>query len=158
MTEKNRSVAQEVLEVVPAVMRVIRKEFRSQRDPALSLPEFRSLIFINRSPGSALNEVAEHIGLEAPATSKLVEHLVQRGLVKRQEDASDRRRVNLSILPKGRQSIDAAFQHTRLFLTKRFAHLTEGQRRNLLASMEILKTAFSDETSKKPNKEANPTS
>lgn len=149
MPGKNRSVAEAALEVIPMVMRVIRKEFRSQRDPALSLPEFRSLLFINRSPGCALNEVAEHIGLEAPATSKLVEHLVQRRLVKRQKDAGDRRRVNLSVLPKGKLSIDSAFHHTRLFLAKRFAHLTEGQRRNLLDSMEILKSAFSTENEHK---------
>ena len=154
MNKQAQLVAQEVLEVIPVVMRAIRKEFRSRRDPDLSLPEFRGLVFINRSPGCSLNDVAEHIGLEAPTTSKLVESLVRRGLVSRREDMNDRRRVNLSILPDGQKTIDAAFQHTHQFLTRHLAHLSEGERQSLFAAMETLKAAFASEA----NREANPTS
>jgi DNA-binding MarR family transcriptional regulator len=133
------------MDVVPQVMRVIRKEFRSQRDPDLTLPEFRGLAFINRNSGCALNEVAEQVGLEPPSASKLVENLVRRGLVKRVSDPVDRRRLQLSILPKGERSIAAAFDHTREFLAGRLAHLTEEDRENLLHSMDILKSAFSGE-------------
>jgi DNA-binding MarR family transcriptional regulator len=158
MTGKEQTVVQEVLEVIPAVMRVIRKEFRSRRDPELTLPEFRGMLHINRSPGCALNEVAEYIGLEAPAASKLVDHLVQRGLVRRQEDASDRRRVKLSILPKGKQRIEAAVEHTRHFLAKRLAHLSSTERQTLLDTMQILKAAFASEANRPKEKEAHPSS
>jgi len=139
------SAADEVLEVIPLVMRLIRKEFRSQRGPGFSVPEFRSLAFINRTPGASLGEVADHLGLEAPTASKLVDELVKRGLVRREEDPGDRRRVRLSILPKGRTSIDKAYEHTRQFLVTRLAHLTEAERRTVLRSMELLKQAFSGE-------------
>ncbi len=145
MTPSISSVADQVLEVIPLVMRVIRKEFRSQRDPELTLPEFRSLAFVNRSAGCSLNEVAEHIGLEPPTASKLVENLVQRGLVNREEDRNDRRRVQLSISPKGKKSIDAAFEHTREFLAERLIHLKEPEREELLQAIELLKDAFAGE-------------
>jgi DNA-binding MarR family transcriptional regulator len=139
------SLADEVLEVVPLVMRIIRKEFRSQRGPGFSVPEFRSLAFINRRPGASLGEVAEHLGLEAPTASKLVESLVQRGLLRREDDPQDRRRMRLNILPKGRAAVDKAYEHTRQFLAARLAHLSEEQRQLVLASLDLLEDAFSGE-------------
>jgi DNA-binding MarR family transcriptional regulator len=140
-----RPTADSVLEVTPLVMRVIRKEFRSQRGPGFTVPEFRSLAFVNRSPGASLNEVADHLGLEPPTASKLVETLVQRGLVRREEDPDDRRRVRLNILPKGKVAIDKAYEHTRLFLVRRLAHLSDEERKTVLRSMELLKHAFAGE-------------
>ncbi|MCW5876281.1 MAG: winged helix-turn-helix transcriptional regulator [Anaerolineales bacterium] len=145
MPETSQTTADGVLEAIPRVMRVLRKEFRSQRDPNLTLPEFRALAFINRNPGCSLNEVAEHIGLEPPSTSKQVEGLVQRGLVAREADSSDRRRVQLSILPEGRQRIDVAYAHTRRFITARLAHLSEQQQEQLLESLHALREAFAPE-------------
>lgn len=139
------SVAGQVLEVIPMVMRLIRKEFRSQRDPELRLAEFRSLAFINRTGGCSLSEVGEHIGLEAPTASKLVDNLVKRGLIRRQEDPDDRRRVRLQISPKGKRSIDIAFEHTRKFLARRLAHLTEKEREDVTKATEILRDAFAGE-------------
>lgn len=142
---QNRPIADEVLEVIPLVMRTIRKEFRSQRGPGFSVPEFRSLAFVNRTPGASLGEVAEHLGLEAPTASKLVEALVQRGLLRREDDPQDRRRMRLSILPKGKIAIDKAYDHTRQFLAARLAPLTDEQRKLVLASLSLLENAFSGE-------------
>lgn len=142
---ENRSLADDVLEVVPLVMRVIRKELRSQRGPGLSVPEFRSLTFINRTPGVSLGEVAEHLGLEAPTASKLIESLVQRGLLRREDDPQDRRRMRLNLLPKGRTVVDKAYEHTRQLLAARLAHLSVEQRQLVLDGLGILEHAFSGE-------------
>ena len=139
------TTADQVLEVIPLVMRVIRKEFRSQRGPELTLLEFRSLAFINRMSGCSLNEVADHIGLEAPTVSKLVDNLVKRNLVTREEDPDDRRRVCLQISSKGKKSIDIAYEHTREFLAERLAHLNERDRLALIQAIEILRDAFAGE-------------
>ncbi|MBX3048756.1 MAG: MarR family transcriptional regulator [Anaerolineales bacterium] len=139
---ETKSAVDSVLEVIPWVMRVLRKEFRSQRDPNLTLPEFRALAYINRNPGCSLNEVAEHIGLEAPSTSKQVDDLVRRGLVARETDSSDRRRVQLSILPEGKQRIETANTHTRRFISAKLAHLSPQQQQQLLESLQMLREAF----------------
>lgn len=136
------------------VMRIIRRNFRAQRDPDLTLPEFRALAYINRNAGCALNEVAEFVGVEAPAASKLVESLVQRGLAKREADPGDRRRVQLSVLPKGEKSILTVREHTREFLNQQLAHLSAEEQVTVNAAMQILKEAFaSSPASKTPAKE-----
>ncbi len=142
MPEKKTTAASEVLETVPMVMRIIRRNFRARRDPDLTLPEFRALAYINRNAGCGLNELAEFVGVEAPAASKLVESLVQRGLAKREAHAGDRRRVQLSVLPKGQKSIHTVREHTREFLDEQLGHLSPKQQDALIAAMHILKDAF----------------
>jgi DNA-binding MarR family transcriptional regulator len=147
MPANAQPLAHEVLDVIPSVMRTIRKNLRDQRDPDMTLPEFRGLAFINRNPGCSLNEAAEHIGLEPPSASKLVDHLVRRGLVRRETDPADRRRVQLTLLPRGQRNIDLAFEHTRTFLAQQLEHLKAGERETVMKAMAILKTAFAAEQS-----------
>ncbi len=142
--------ASDVLDTVPMIMRIIRRNFRARRDPDLTLPEFRALAFINRTPDCALNEVAEFVGVEAPAASKLVESLVQRGLATRQADAADRRRVQIRVLPKGETSIQRVREHTREFLNEQLAHLSPSEQATVTEAMHILKNVFSN---KPPAKE-----
>ena len=42
------TIAREILDVVPIVMRMIRAEMRSQRSADLAIPQFRALLFISR--------------------------------------------------------------------------------------------------------------
>ena len=44
----------QVLEVVPTVMRFIRTQMRSHRSLDLSVPQFRALVFIERTDGASL--------------------------------------------------------------------------------------------------------
>ena len=64
-------------------MRMIRAQVRSQSNPDLSMPQFRTLAFIGRNPGAMLNDVAHFLALTPPAASKLVEGLFSTGLVDR---------------------------------------------------------------------------
>jgi MarR family transcriptional regulator for hemolysin len=80
--------------------------------------------------------------LEPPSASKLVEHLVQRGLVNRETDPDDRRRLRLSLLPRGQRSIDLAYDHTRSFLAEELGGLDADQREALLQAMQILRATF----------------
>src|SRR5271157_5100290 len=100
--------AREVLDVVPSVMRFIRTEMRSHRALGLSVPQFRSLVFIERAAGTSLNGVAAQLGLTPPSVSKLIDGLSARGLVKRQESAGDRRRVTIEITAQGAQALGRA--------------------------------------------------
>jgi len=143
MAKEQTSATAEVFETVPMVMRSLRKNFRARRDPDLTLPEFRGLAFINAQPGCALNELAEHVGVEPPAASKLVEHLVRGGLVKRQPSPQDRRRVELRVLAKGEKTILAVREQTREYLSKQLARLTRREQDTLIEAMHILKAAFS---------------
>src|SRR5512136_2172583 len=107
MTASPDACAQEILEVVPAVMRAIRAEMRRHRMADLSVPQFRTLAFVDRNVDASLSDVAEHIGLTLPSMSKIVDGLVSRKLVTRQTHPTDRRRMTLTLTTRGQTALES---------------------------------------------------
>lgn len=134
--------AQEVLEVTPLIMAAIRAEMRRQRGWDLSVPQFRTLAYLNYSHGASLSDAADFIGLTLPSMSKLVEGLVARQLITREISASDRRRVTLALTPAGQASFHAAQTATRAFLARRLAELPAEERAVVAQAMQILRPLF----------------
>jgi DNA-binding MarR family transcriptional regulator len=134
--------AQELLEVVPAVWRVIRAELRRHRTADLSVPQFRTLAFIDQNTDASLSDVAEHIGLTLPSMSKIVEGLVVRKFVTRQTHPVDRRRMTLALTARGLTALQASRDATRACLAEDLAGLTERQRDTIAQAMEILRPVF----------------
>ncbi len=142
MLNRVETGARAVLEAVPLVMRTIRAVFRAQRGTDLSLPQFRALNHIGHKGGASLSDVAEHLGLGLPSTSKLIDGLVERKLVVRLSDKGDRRRVCLTITPRGREKVDAAHRHTETFLVEKLDDLSNGELETVMAAMNILQKLF----------------
>jgi DNA-binding MarR family transcriptional regulator len=134
--------AEEILEVVPAVMRAIRSEMRKNRGADLSIPQFRALIFVRRKSGASLSEVADHLGLTLPSTSALIEGLVQRGLVSRRPVEQNRRQIQLELTEMGRPLLEDAIRHSRDSIAKRLTVLSDAERETIGRSMELLRTVF----------------
>jgi DNA-binding MarR family transcriptional regulator len=134
--------AHAVLEAVPLVMRCIRSEMRSHRAPDLSVPQFRALVHLSRHRGASLSDVAGHLGLKAPSTSVMVNGLVSRGLVAREVDSSDRRRVTLALTASGQAAMEAAHEMTETRLAERLAVLPQAERAAIVQAMQALVAAF----------------
>jgi len=134
--------AQEILEVVPVVMRTIRAEMRRHRTADLSVPQFRTLAFIDRNVDASLSDVAEHIGLTLPSMSKIVDGLVARKLVTRQTHATDRRRMMLALTARGLTALQTSREATRACLAEDLAALSDRQRETIAQAMEILRPVF----------------
>ena len=142
MTTSPDACAQEILDVVPIVMRSIRAELRRHRTADLSIPQFRTLAFIDRNADASLSDVAEHIGLTLPSMSKIVEGLVVRKFVTRQTARDDRRRMTLALTARGLTALQASRDATRACLAEDLAGLTERQRETITQAMEILWLVF----------------
>ncbi len=149
MPNASARAAQALLEVVPAIMLAIRTDIRGRRPPGLSVPQFRTLAFLNRTAGASLSEVAEHIGLALPSMSKLVNDLVVRKLVTRATHARDRRRAVLRLTRHGGAVLDASLESTRAFLARRLSALPKSEHLMILQTLDILRVVFKREH---PNK------
>jgi MarR family transcriptional regulator for hemolysin len=114
---------------------------RSQRAPDITIPQFRTLTFVNRNADTSLSEVAEHMGLTLPATSKLVDDLTRKNLITRQDQPTDRRKIKLNLTPKGLQIMEtcrnAALTH---LSTKSCKHQTADS--NYVQAMETVHSLF----------------
>jgi DNA-binding MarR family transcriptional regulator len=103
----------------------------------LSLSQWQGLLFIQRHAKCPIRQLAEGLGVSHPAAVKLVERLARKGLIKRQEGATDRRVVELSLSASGRACVDYVRDHRARGLERIMAQLesdeAEGLRRGLQA-------------------------
>jgi len=135
-------VAGAVLDAVPAVMWFVRRHMRCRRTRGLSVPQFRTLVLINRYPGASLSLIAEHLGSSMPTASRLVAGLVTRGLLTRRGCQDDRRQVKLALTARGQSAHDAALDGTRSAVAEKLAALSPNEREGVVAAMESLSKVF----------------
>lgn len=134
--------AQAMLEIVPSIMRNIRAEMRRHRTADLSVPQFRTLAYIDHNADVSLSDVAEHIGLTLPSMSKIVDGLVARKLVTRQTHPADRRRLVLTLTRSGQTALEASRKATRACLAEDLSTLSDAERANIVRALEALRPLF----------------
>lgn len=134
--------ARELLDVTPKIIQALRVQMRAQRQHDLSVPQFRTLAFLSRHPGSSLSAVAEHIGLTLPTMSVLIEGLVQRDLVDRTPDARDRRRVLLTLTGTGQALFNQAHEGAAAWLAGLLEPVSDGDRAAIAQAFAVLRPLF----------------
>ncbi|MGA2461505.1 MAG: MarR family transcriptional regulator [Candidatus Bathyarchaeia archaeon] len=132
----------EVLDVVPLAMRAIRAQLRKHGAKEVSVPQFRTLAYLNRHEGTSLSDVAEHIGLTLPSMSALVDSIVMKGLVIRQTHPEDRRRMTLTLTERGRATLRVAHEAAASYLEEKIGQLSATERATVIEAMQVLKRIF----------------
>lgn len=89
------------LDVIPRAMKILRAEMRKEAKHYLSVPQFRILANVNRGM-KTINEISTHQGVSQPAMSKMIEILVQKGLLLRESNPQDRRCCVLKMTSEGK--------------------------------------------------------
>lgn len=134
--------ARELMETVPQVFQSIRSEMRRGRGSDLSVPQFRTLRFIQTHVDTTLSTLADHLSLTLPSVSKLVDGLVQQQLVIRQEAASDRRCLSLGLTPAGESIVNSARAGAQASLIEKLNCLSPDELEIVHQAMEILRPLF----------------
>ncbi len=134
--------AREILEAVPLAMRAIREHLRKHGARILSVPQFRTLLFLSRHRGTSLSDVAEHIGLTLPSMSTLIDGLVDRNYTVRRTDPHDRRRMTLTLTERGEATLQSSRQATQTYLAEQLNRLPETDRKTIVTAMQILRQVF----------------
>jgi DNA-binding MarR family transcriptional regulator len=85
--------------------RIISSLSRTLQEEELSVAQVAALYLLDERGTMRVGDVAAELGRAAPATSKMVDDLVENGLVDRKEDPTDRRARILSLSQKGSRFI-----------------------------------------------------
>lgn len=137
-----KACAGEILDTVPVIMQFIRVEMRRSRGPGVSVPQFRVLTYLNRTEGASLSAVADRVGLSLPAMSRLIDGLVARDLVQREESPDDRRRVTLRLTNLGRDLVRTARAGAQMRLAEALSTLAPSHRSDVATAMQRLRPLF----------------
>lgn len=130
--------------VIPVVTRFLRAELRNHGQPHFSLSQLRVLYFLNRQPQASLSEVADYLDVARSTMSAMIERLVQRNLVHRQDDPHERRRIALSLTPHGTAELERVYEATLASVAQRLQGLSDEQTAQVMKGLAILEAVFAE--------------
>jgi DNA-binding MarR family transcriptional regulator len=134
--------ARAMLDGMPQVMWFIRRQMRQHRTRGMSVPQFRTLVLLDRYPTASLSVVAENLGATLPTASRMVSGLVTKGFVARKAHPTDRRQASLVLTAKGRSALNTARQATQDGMAREIARLSGAERAMITRAMGLLQEAF----------------
>ena len=135
MSEQTDQVAARLHSASIRLLRMLRREDDSS---GLSAPRLSALSVIVFSGPLSLAELAEAEQVRPPTMSRVVDGLVEAGLVTREVKPGDRRSVRISATEDGIRLLNAGRERRVRALTDRLSKLAESERRALARGVEIL--------------------
>ena len=125
-----------------ASIRLLRTLRRKDDGSGLSAPRLSALSVVVFGGPQSLNALASAEQVRPPTMSRIVDALVEAGLVTREADPGDRRSVRIAATAKGIRTIEAGRDRRVQALEKRLAALPESERRMLGWAAERLEKMF----------------
>ncbi len=110
-------------------------------DLELTMPQFKLLLLIASGKGFRVGDLALKLGVTAPTVTSILDRLVEQGLVRREDDPTDRRLVIARLTGQGRNLL----QQLRVTTTTNLADCVQAMSPHdlwcLLVGMEALHRA-----------------
>jgi DNA-binding MarR family transcriptional regulator len=110
-------------------------------DPDITLGQLHCLRRVGRLGAPTMGDLAQHLDLSPSTVTGLVDALVERGLVERQEDAEDRRIVRVGLTAEGRRGRDRRFRSKQQRLAQAFATLDDADLERVESALQLLRDA-----------------
>lgn len=111
---------------------------RRQGDTGLSPSQLSALTSVERHGPMTLGRLADHERVAPPSITKVVEKLVEAGLVVRVPDPVDRRVTRVSATPAGHALLDEVRARKDLWLASRLADLDPDRRDRLAEALDVI--------------------
>jgi DNA-binding MarR family transcriptional regulator len=107
-------------------------------ETVLSDIQLAALAALERHDSMTPGELAEHEKVQPPSMTRVIAVLEERGLVKREPHATDRRQVLLTVTDDGRNLVQRVRRRREAWLAQRLQELTPDERLILRAAAPIL--------------------
>jgi DNA-binding MarR family transcriptional regulator len=115
-------------------------------DPPLGRRHIAVLAQVGGGGRQTVGDLARALALSLPAASKLTTELAHHGLVRRSEDAGDRRRTVVELDPETERRVRAWLDRRNAPLESALAALSAEERRAFLKGLTVLADALMEES------------
>jgi DNA-binding MarR family transcriptional regulator len=136
-----KAVAQEIVKVIPLVMRTIAAE--QHRSSYLMWPAHFRLLTMLANHSCNLSELALRQAVSLPTMSNSITVLVERGWVKRVPSPDDRRQVMLELTPDGRAVLAEIKGQAEARVAESLDKLSSDDLKSLAVGLAILEQTLS---------------
>ena len=110
-------------------------------DLDLTMPQARTLFHLGEGP-RRMREVAAFLGTGMPSATSMIDRLVRRGLVRRVEDATDRRVVACELTGEGVEAVERFWRMRRARAESIADAMTDEELAQVAPALEILVDAI----------------
>jgi len=122
-------------------IRLLRMVRREDKESGISGPRLSALSVIVFGGPTSLASLAAAEQVSAPTMSRIVEGLAAAGLVTREPEPGNRRRVRIAATEAGAKLLEEGRRRRVRLLSARLALLAESERRALERAVELLERA-----------------
>ena len=140
--------ARSLLETVIEVLVTVRESKARRHGGGPTLIHLRAMGVLRKRPGATLSMVADQLALTVSATSRLVDVLVEKGMVARVIPEGNRRTVSLMLTAAGNKSMEKMMRETERDLAMLLEKLPAKTRAGLRVGMEELRKVMEAEARK----------
>ncbi|RJP02509.1 MarR family transcriptional regulator [Exiguobacterium sp. RIT452] len=121
---------------------LLNKNCCSVLDQEVSLVQSHILFEVSKHPGSAMQEIADSLGMDITTFSRQIQTLIKRELVLKSPSSEDRRIQLLFLTPLGQQVADGIDTEMNAYLEEIFQKMTSFEKATVLQSIELLNDAM----------------
>jgi DNA-binding MarR family transcriptional regulator len=114
-------------------------------DGELTLMQLSTLSVVGLCGPTRLGDLAARLGIAPPTTSRMIENLVERGLVSRNPDPDDQRATLVGLTAFGEATVAKLREQGTGYLGKRLDALDPDQLRALIAALPVLEEIAANE-------------
>ena len=132
---------------IDAVMRASRviagivAESIAQTGDLVSSPQLRALVLVATRADVNVSAVAAALDVHPSNATRLLDRLVQAGLLRRSESSTDRRNLVLTLTAEGSQLVSSVMQHRRTAYRRILQTMTRSQRHRLGGALDAFAEA-----------------
>ena len=145
ISQSEQRIIDKFWEFFPPVWHSVKAHIRHEATEKfdITVGQFHILRRI-RQGADSVSKLADDRYTSRPAISRSVDVLVNKGLVVRTQNPSDRRNVQLSLTVEGQSMMDALFSNTRQWMAEKLSILGDEEFEAILIAGDALKKAFTD--------------
>jgi DNA-binding MarR family transcriptional regulator len=142
MVEKSEVVRDVIQWMELSTTRSMREWGRYVKDTELSLPQFGILMRLYYRGGCGISDISKRAGVSSAAVSQLIEKLVEKQLIERNEDPTDRRAKTIDLSRKGRELVETSIEERYHWVDKLVANLTIEEQETVSKALPSLIQSF----------------
>lgn len=118
-----------------------QREF-SRLDSGITVDQWGILDALSRKDGISQNEIAEITYKDAPTVTRIIDLLIQKGLIYREPDGIDRRRHNVFLSEAGRAKIEELMPTVNALRDQGWRKLSDKEYQQLVGILNTIYTNF----------------
>jgi DNA-binding MarR family transcriptional regulator len=110
-----------------------------------TMAQMRALMAVGHGAGCTMGELASRLGISVSAATGLVDRLVDRGVLERESDPTDRRVVRVRMSPAGMRAGQEWYTAQILYMGEALRVLSDGDIRRVAEATDLLLRAITGE-------------